>query len=53
MYGDYGCRTGKEVFMNPQVLTERFEMRLGQSDLDELDAWRARQTKAVAKRPKD
>jgi uncharacterized protein YfbU (UPF0304 family) len=29
--------------MNPQVLTERFEMRLGQSDLDELDAWRARQ----------
>jgi uncharacterized protein len=29
--------------MNPQVLTERFEMRLGQSDLDEVDAWRARQ----------
>lgn len=29
--------------MNPQILTERFEMRLGQSDLDELDAWRARQ----------
>jgi len=28
--------------MNPQALTERFEMRLGQSDLDELDAWRAR-----------
>ena len=30
--------------MNPQVLTERFEMRLGQSDLDELDAWRGRQS---------
>jgi uncharacterized protein YfbU (UPF0304 family) len=29
--------------MNPQVLTERFEMRLGPSDFDELDAWRARQ----------
>src|SRR5258708_35457786 len=30
--------------MNPQVLSERFEMRLGQSDLDGLDAWRARQS---------
>jgi len=30
--------------MNPQVLTERFEMRLGRSDVDELDVWRARQS---------
>jgi uncharacterized protein len=29
--------------MNPSALTERFEMRLGQSVLDEVDSWRARQ----------
>jgi hypothetical protein len=29
--------------MNAQAMTERFEMRLGQSVLDELDSWRARQ----------
>jgi uncharacterized protein len=29
--------------MNPQIMTERFEMRLNQSVIDELDAWRARQ----------
>src|SRR5881227_3871507 len=31
-------------FMSAQVMTERFEMRLGQSVLEELDAWRARQS---------
>jgi uncharacterized protein YfbU (UPF0304 family) len=29
--------------MNAQAMTERFEMRLGQSVLEELDAWRASQ----------
>lgn len=29
--------------MNPQIMTERFEIRLSQSALDGLDAWRARQ----------
>ena len=29
--------------MNAQAMMERFEMRLGQSVLDDLDAWRARQ----------
>jgi len=30
--------------MNAQTMTERFEMRLGPSVLDEVDAWRARQS---------
>jgi uncharacterized protein YfbU (UPF0304 family) len=29
--------------MNAEAMTERFEMRLGQSVLEEVDAWRARQ----------
>ena len=29
--------------MNAQAMMERFEMRLGQSVLEDLDAWRARQ----------
>jgi uncharacterized protein YfbU (UPF0304 family) len=30
--------------VGPQVMTERFEMRLGQSVIDQIDAWRARQS---------
>jgi len=30
--------------MNPQVMSERFEMRLAQSVIEELDAWRSRQS---------
>jgi uncharacterized protein YfbU (UPF0304 family) len=30
--------------MNPRVMSERFEMRLAQSVIEELDAWRSRQS---------
>jgi len=36
--------TEKESWMNPQVMTERFEMRLSPATVDEIDAWRALQS---------